>query len=727
MSVQQLALQRKLAMLDLDDGRYLDAERSLGALIDALRDSADAGAGYELGRALLDRATARRLLNRWDDACADVDECERLAGSLPPLAASSLLTNVHAMRAQLHLTEQWPKHDASVASAALDALGGNGWWVDEARANLAFRRRDWPEAAARYVRVAAAVEREGWRRGVAACELRAGTALVELGRVEEAGPALRRATAFFTELGPADLRADAERQLARLLVLEGRGEEAWEHMSTALALVETSFRTFRSLFDQQRYLADKEAYYQHAFAVALAAGGAQGDLRALSVAERAKSFYLCQLLANADVPLFDGVDPEDVERLRALEDRLDDLEGQIPFARDAVRRRAELETERAAVAGEREQLLARVMREHPRWASAKVPLPFDAARDLVALPTSWCALSAFWLGDGELHWFLARGGEVVLHHSEVWSSDELDALRTSQEQLRSATTGQLFSHPVIPAELLARLAPPEIMSRLAPDDRLLVSPHGVLRGVPLHMVMGGRAVQYIPSLALLNAARPRDEASDVLLLGCERDGFDHPPLPGVERELEAAAETWGTPPAIPAQPIMLDATQRLGSGAPAPEDWGAYRLIHLACHGELDPQRPLEGALLLGRSALRMSELFALRLNAELVCLSACDLGQLGVAVGDVRQAGDEWLGFTMPLLYAGARSILVSLWKAHDGTAARLMPALHAAIHAGREPSDALRDALATVAGAPEGFWCNWYLVGFPAGTDVVTRQERT
>jgi CHAT domain-containing protein len=78
-----------------------------------------------------------------------------------------------------------------------------------------------------------------------------------------------------------------------------------------------------------------------------------------------------------------------------------------------------------------------------------------------------------------------------------------------------------------------------------------------------------------------------------------------------------------------------------------------------------------------------------------------------------------------MPLLYAGARSILVSLWKAHDGTAMRLMPALHAAIHAGLEPADALSDALTTVAGAPEGFWSNWYLVGFPAGMAVGTRER--
>src|SRR4051794_30950611 len=244
MSVQQLALQRKLAMLDFEDGHYLDAERDLTALVDALRASAEPGAGYELGRALLDRATARRFVNRWGDAAADVDDCERLTSTLPPLAASSLLTNVHGMRAQLHLTEQWADRDLSVATAALDALaatGSTGWWIAEARANLAFRKREWSQAAAQYLDVAGALEREGWTRGAAACELRAGTAFVELGRAEDANAPLGHAAEFFAERGPSDLLADAERQLARLLVLQGRPGDAWEHMSTALSLVETSF------------------------------------------------------------------------------------------------------------------------------------------------------------------------------------------------------------------------------------------------------------------------------------------------------------------------------------------------------------------------------------------------------------------------------------------------------------------------------------------------------
>jgi hypothetical protein len=129
-------------MLDFDDGLYLDAERELTELIDGLRESDEPGAGYELGRALVDRATVRRFVNRWDDAVTDLDACEQLVPQLSPIARATLLPNVVLIRAKLHLTEAWEGHSAAAARAALDQLVADGvraWWVREGQANLALR------------------------------------------------------------------------------------------------------------------------------------------------------------------------------------------------------------------------------------------------------------------------------------------------------------------------------------------------------------------------------------------------------------------------------------------------------------------------------------------------------------------------------------------------------------------------------------------------------------
>ena len=58
---------------------------------------------------------------------------------------------------------------------------------------------------------------------------------------------------------------------------------------------------------------------------------------------------------------------------------------------------------------------------------------------------------------------------------------------------------------------------------------------------------------------------------------------------------------------------------------------------------------------------LRAKDLYRLRLNADLITLSACE-----TALGKV-SGGDDVVGFTRGFLYAGARSIVSSLWKVDD------------------------------------------------------------
>jgi hypothetical protein len=726
MSVPMLALRRRRAMLDLDEGRFIEAERDLSAIIGECEASIEPSIGYEFGHALLDRATARSYLNRWEAALTDLDACEQVASGLSRFAAASLGVNIQLQRAKLCLAEQAPGYDPVAARSALAKLAATGsTWIREANADLAFRERDWQAAADGYDVVGDTLARQGWPRGAVACELQSGTALLELGRLDEAATRLQHAAAFLEARGPSDLRANAERQLARLHTIRGDADAAWARATMSLSLMEASVRSLKGLFDQQRYVSDKQSYYQHAFAAALVAGGETGSARACTIAERAKSFYLCQLVANADVPLFDGVDPADISALAALEDRLDLIQGQIGWSRDDEARRAALDEERTGVAAERDGLLARIMRDHPRWASARTPAHFDLARELDRLPPGWSMLSMFWLGGTELHLFLAEPGSALVHRAETWSGKELETLRSSQAAIRSAHPGALFVlDRVIPESIAHKILPPDILERIAPGQRLLVSPHGPLRAVPLQAVRSGgarplleHAVQYIPSLALLGLATPRPSGTRVLLLGCESDGFNNPPLPGVPGEIATIERAWAASSGAPVDSVMLSPTSRPGAGAPALERWGDYQVIHLACHGELDPEQPLDAALLLGGSAVRASELFSLELRAETVVLSACDLGGLGERLAGVRETGDEWLGFTMPLLSAGARSILVSLWKADDATATRLMPAFHEHVRDGLEPADGLRDALAVVADGPEAFWSNWYLVGFPAG----------
>jgi CHAT domain-containing protein/Tfp pilus assembly protein PilF len=98
------------------------------------------------------------------------------------------------------------------------------------------------------------------------------------------------------------------------------------------------------------------------------------------------------------------------------------------------------------------------------------------------------------------------------------------------------------------------------------------------------------------------------------------------------------------------------------------------KIIHLATHGLLDDFQSLEipGAIALAPSdndngLLTASEILDLKLNAELVVLSACDTGR-------GRITGDGVIGLSRSLITAGVPSVVVSLWSVPDAPTAELM-----------------------------------------------------
>src|SRR6185436_12164527 len=85
------------------------------------------------------------------------------------------------------------------------------------------------------------------------------------------------------------------------------------------------------------------------------------------------------------------------------------------------------------------------------------------------------------------------------------------------------------------------------------------------------------------------------------------------------------------------------------------------RLLHVATHGRFRRDNPMFSSIRLGSGPLSVFDLYQLRLSADLVTLSGCSTGLNAV------EGGDELLGLVRGLLYAGARSVLLTLWDVHD------------------------------------------------------------
>jgi CHAT domain-containing protein len=117
-------------------------------------------------------------------------------------------------------------------------------------------------------------------------------------------------------------------------------------------------------------------------------------------------------------------------------------------------------------------------------------------------------------------------------------------------------------------------------------------------------------------------------------------------------------------------------------------DGRAPGLAHFAVHGFTDPSTGLDSGLRLADGPLTARRLVGLRLGGALVCLGACETGI------SERLAGDELLGLVRSALYAGAGSVVASLWPVDQLSSSMLMLDFHQGVLDGVGKAAALHAA---------------------------------
>jgi CHAT domain-containing protein len=233
---------------------------------------------------------------------------------------------------------------------------------------------------------------------------------------------------------------------------------------------------------------------------------------------------------------------------------------------------------------------------------------------------------------------------------------------------------------------------------------LIVAPHEFLHYLPFHALLDGDAcfgdrysISYTPSASLyyLCATKGTSNAQGALVLG-----VPDPSAPQILEETRAVASV------LPNAEVFLgaDATQEV-----LREKGACSRFVHIATHGWFRQDNPMFSSISLGDRQLSLFDLYQLSLPAELVTLSGCGTG-LNVIVG-----GDELLGLKRGLLYAGAQSILLTLWDVHDQSTAEFMRLFYSRLASNPNKAEALRQAMAEVRKAyPHPFyWAPFMLVG--------------
>jgi len=182
---------------------------------------------------------------------------------------------------------------------------------------------------------------------------------------------------------------------------------------------------------------------------------------------------------------------------------------------------------------------------------------------------------------------------------------------------------------------------------------------------------------------------------------------------------------------------------RVNQAASEPEVRGlcqSARVLHFSCHGYCNSVNPLDSGLVLYIEGLSDAErenrltdgyltaadFMGMKLSADQVVLTACE-----TAVG-WQSGGEGVFGLTRALMFAGAPTVVCTLWKADDEASNALSAAYYGNVLAGMDKAEALRQAQLAVRQepglaepalwAPFVIWGDW---GGPVPEGVVSGPE--
>ena len=567
---------------------------------------------------------------------------------------------------------------------------------------------------------------------------------------------LEQAAQIYATLGLEAQHAETLHSLAVAARDEGRIDAAIEYGEASLDRLEQL--RLRVVDPELRayFSASRRAYYETQISLQVEAS----PLDALDTSERGRARMIADLLEEASIDLGNDTDPAIVERRTTLYAELAERNFQrdklleAGAERDAARR-SQLLADIARIKNELNLLEIEIRRASPALASLNPPEPLVSGQ-IQALLDEDSVLLQYALGEEASYvWAVTHDAVTVARLADRQVIEA--AARRALEGLQRHAPSQAARATL--AEDLAALTE-LVLTPIAAElnkQRIVLSLDGALQYVPFAVlpmpdvaqgtrVLASHEIVNVPSMSAVAALRRRDAvdvapktlaifadpvvgARDVRLNGRalaaavtpgrgSARGPDTGPgttAPVLERLQATAFEADSIAALVASEQRFVAKGFNASRDAIVGGDLRQYRYLHFATHGLVDTRYPALSALALSQfdeqgapqdGLLRLHDIYGLKLNADLVVLSACETG-LGREV-----RGEGLLGLSQGFMYAGARGVLASLWQVPDRATAALMERFYEfMLDDGLDPAAALKEA--QLASAAERRWSDPYFWG--------------
>ena len=473
------------------------------------------------------------------------------------------------------------------------------------------------------------------------------------------------------------------------------------------------------------------------------------ETKALEASERSRARSLLELLQESNANIREGISPDLLQQEKSLQQQLDAIEKQRIEALSSPNPNPtkidEIDSGRLALLEQYQQIQTKIRTASPRYAALTQPQPLTLPEIQKQILDENTILLQYSLGkDRSYLWVVTSTG---LTSYELPKQVDIE---TAAKKFLEAITSPIYRNiPQKVAEASANLGQMILQPAAAQlgNKRLLIVPDGVLHYTPFQALTLAQTrgkntnvpliveheIITLPSASSLAILRqnygdrkppsrtlailadpvfsPDDERIKGKITQATTEKLEANNLGLNQSLLRASNRRWPPerlpfsrqeaqtisslfPSASSSQKIDFDANRTTATDG----SLANYQIVHFATHGFANSKNPeLSGIVMstvddkgnLVNGFLRLTDIFNLKLAANLVVLSACQTGR-GQNV-----KGEGMVGLTRGFMYAGAQRVAVSLWNVDDeGTSVLMQKFYQKMVQQKLAPAAALRAA---------------------------------
>lgn len=507
----------------------------------------------------------------------------------------------------------------------------------------------------------------------------------------------------------------------------GNFEKAYGHYQEAIYLSE-SLRKNLILDDfKMSFAGNYVGLYQQMILLCMKMGKTAD---AFEYIERTKSRALVDMLSSAtDTINSEIISVDDLQNIKAMKGRLDLLRNKLASLHSSLSNSAEDKRKEDIYESTKEELreienkykkaFEDIKLKDPNWASlVSVDIvPLSEFQEILDHDT--LCLNFYYSETEVIVIVVQKNKSPVLIRIPFDEKLDLDKLESLLNALANNSNTDIRSHEYIrdvkqPLSYFYELLIQPLSDVLKGIKHIIIIPHYFLHYLPFHALYDGVnkeylidkfSISYAPSATALyfSCKKNRRQYENALILANPSND-----LPYAEEEAEKI------------KAIFKERGYLFTKDQASFDNLRSFQqadIIHLACHGYFREDEPIFSFIILSGPDAKglpffLPDFFNLKLQTSLVTLSACESGLSQFTTGD------ELIGMSRAFFYAGASTLLTSLWKVNDKSTAVLMGKFYnELVHNKASKSESLKNAMQELKAVPEYkhpyFWAPFFLSG--------------